>query len=356
MTSKAKVNIALDAGGTKVIALLYDENFRMISSHRTGSLRANTTSAELAASNIDRLIREMDIEGRTVGAITGIGDGGLVNRIKELCNVETVAGCGEFELGMNAAELFGDGILSLSGTGATMFARCNGKHYGTGGYGAAVSDAGSGYWIGRAAFNAAIEDDEGRGVHTILTDLLAEKLGGTREHFGRAIFSIYSKTDISPTAYVASCTPLVSQAAMAGDPAAMRILERAGYLIGAQTVSIVRKHRLPTTLPITISGSVWRSHPLLFDTFRDTLSKAGMEGNLHIPAFEPIVGAVIGHAHRAGIIFDDAFRAQFTEDYRKHAFEVSSDLQHRPNPQKIIPSVRADAPSDTRASGMIIDL
>ena len=356
MTSKAKVNIALDAGGTKVIALLYDENFRMISSHRTGSLRANTTSAELAASNIDRLIREMDIEGRTVGAITGIGDGGLVNRIKELCNVETVAGCGEFELGMNAAELFGDGILSLSGTGATMFARCNGKHYGTGGYGAAVSDAGSGYWIGRAAFNAAIEDDEGRGVHTILTDLLAEKLGETREHFGRAIFSIYSKTDISPTAYVASCTPLVSQAAMAGDPAAMRILERAGYLIGAQTVSIVRKHRLPTTLPITISGSVWRSHPLLFDTFRDTLSKAGMEGNLHIPAFEPIVGAVIGHAHRAGIIFDDAFRAQFAEDYRKHAFEVSSDLQHRPNPQKIIPSVRADAPSDTRASGMIIDL
>ncbi|MBE6659533.1 MAG: hypothetical protein E7604_13965, partial [Ruminococcaceae bacterium] len=272
MTQKSKLNIALDSGGTKVIALLYDENFRMISSHRTGSLRSNTTAPELVQRNIDDLIREMNITGHPIGAITGIPDGGLVARIKELCHVETVATCGEFELGMNAAELFGDGILSLSGTGATMFARCNGKYYGTGGYGAAVSDAGSGYWIGRAAFNAAIEDDEGRGMHTILTDLLAEKLGGTRNSFGRAIFSIYSKTDISPTAYVASCTPLVSQAAMEGDAAAMKILERAGYLIGAQTVSLFRKHNLPTTLPITISGSVWRSHPLLFDTFRDTLS------------------------------------------------------------------------------------
>jgi N-acetylglucosamine kinase-like BadF-type ATPase len=260
------------------------------------------------------------------------------------------------ELGMNAAELFGDGILSLSGTGATMFARYNGRHFGTGGYGAAVSDAGSGYWIGRAAFNAAIEDDEGRGVRTILTDLLAEKLGGTRANFGHAIFAIYGKTDISPTAYVASCTPLVYQAAMAGDTAAMRILERAGYLIGAQTVAMVRKNKLPTTLPITISGSVWRSHPLLFDSYRDTLSKAGMEGNLPIPAFEPIVGAVIGHAHRAGVIFDDAFRAQLTEDYKKHAFEVSSDLRLRPNPQKLVPTVKADAPAMTGAERFVIDL
>ena len=356
MTHKSKLNIALDAGGSKVIALLYDDDFRMISSHRTGSLRSNTTSPELVARNIDSLIAEMDIAGRTIGCITGIGDGGLVARIRELCTVEEIAMCGEMELGLNAAELFGDGILSLSGTGATMFARYDGRHYGTGGYGAAVSDAGSGYWIGRAAFNAAIEDDEGRGIRTVLTDLLAERLGGSRENFGRAIFSIYGQSEISPTAYVASCTPLVSRAAMAGDTAALRILERAGYLIGAQTVAMIKKNRLPVTLPVTISGSVWRSHPLLFDSYRDTLSKAGMEGNLHIPAFEPIVGAVIGHAHRAGICFDDTFHAQLAEDYRKHAFEVSSDLQHRPNPQKIIPSVPADAPTDPMASGMIIDL
>ena len=356
MTAKSKLNIALDAGGSKVIALLYDDHFRMISSHRTGSLRSNTTSPELVAHNIENLIREMDIQGHPIGAITGIPDGGLVARIQEICDVEKVATCGEMELGMNAAELFGDGVLALSGTGATMSARYNGKCYITGGYGAAVSDAGSGYWIGRAAFNAAIEDDEGRGSRTILTDLLAEKLGGTRDNFGHAIFAIYGKTDISPTAYVASCTPLVSQAAMAGDAAAMKILERAGYLIGAQTASLFRKHSLPTSLPITISGSVWRSHPLLFDSFRDTLSHAGLEGNLHIPAFEPIVGAVIGHAHRAGIVFDDSFRAQLTEDYKKHAFAVSSDLQHRPNPQKLVPTVRADAPAKTAAEGFHIDL
>ncbi|MBQ7983889.1 MAG: hypothetical protein IJ302_09970, partial [Clostridia bacterium] len=342
-------------GGTKVLALLYDDNFRMISTHRTGSLRSNTTPPDMVARNIESLISEMDIAGKTVGCITGIPDGGLVSRIREVCTVENTATCGEMQLGLHAAELFGDGILALSGTGATMFANWEGRHYATGGYGAAVSDAGSGYWIGRAAFNAAIEDDEGRGPRTVLTDLLAEKLGGSRDNFGAAIFAIYGQNLVSPTAYVASCTPLVSRAAMSGDAAAMRILERAGYLIGAQTVAMVRKHRLPRTLPVTISGSVWRSHPLLFDTFRDTLSAASMEGNLHIPAFEPIVGAVIGHYYRLHGKFDADDRAYFAEQFAPHAFEVSSDLRHRPNPQKIVPTVRADAPVGT-AADTVIDL
>lgn len=341
----SKYHLALDSGGSKVIALLYDDEFRFISTHRTGSLRSNTTAPELVEQNITSLIDDMGIRGHEIGWITGIPDGGLVERIKALCPVDRIATCGEFDLGLHAAGLFGDGLLALSGTGATMFASCGGKRYATGGYGAAVSDAGSGYWIGRAAFNAAIEDDEGRGPRTQLTDLLAEKLGGTRESFGHAVFSIYSQNKVSPTAYVASCTPLVSQAALAGDGAALRILERAGYLIGSQLVALVKKHRLPRSLPVTISGSVWRSHPLLFDTFRDTLAEAGLDGNLHIPAFEPIVGAVIGHYHALHGDFSLSDRERFAEQFSAHAFTVSSDLYKRPNPQKIIPTVRADAPA-----------
>ena len=117
----------------------------------------------------------------------------------------------------------------------------------------------------------------------------------------------------------------------------------------------VKKNRLPRSLPITISGSVWRSHPLLFDTFRDTLSSAGMDGHLHIPAFEPIVGAVIGHAYARGIRFTEEERRAFAESYAKHAFEVASDLRHRPNPQKIVPTVAADAPIDAHRRGTVID-
>ena len=188
------------------------------------------------------------------------------------------------------------------------------------------------------------EDDEERGTKTVLTDLLAEKLGGTRETFGRSVFRLYAQNQISPTAYVASCAPLVSQAALSGDTAALQILERAGYLIGSQLVALVRKNRLPRSLPVTISGSVWRSHPLLFHTFRDTLAEAGLDGNLHIPTFEPIVGAVIGHYYSVHGTFDASDHARFTEQYQKHAFTVSSDLYRYHNPQKIIPTVKADAP------------
>ncbi len=337
-------NLALDAGGSKVIAVLYDDDFNMISSHRTGSLRDNTTAEELIAENIRRLLSDMEIAGKPISCVTGIVDRRLLAALREICTVDTVMGAGELALGLCASALFGDGLLALSGTGATMYARCGGNNYATGGYGAAVYDAGSGYHIGREAFRAAIEDDEERGPRTVLTDLLAKKLGGSRPSFSHNVFAMYRQQDISPTAYVASCTPLVSEAAFSGDGVAMRILEDAGRLLGAQLVALVKKHRLPRSLPVTISGSVWRSHPILFDSFRDTLAESGLDGHLHIPAFEPIVGAIISHYHRVHGIFDEAAHTHIATQFAKYRFEVASDLKGRPNPQKLIPTVRADAP------------
>ncbi len=337
-------NLALDSGGSKVIALLYDDDFNMIASHRTGSLRSNTTSDELIAQNIRALLTDMDITGKTLSCVTGIIDSALLGALRDICSVEQYRSCGELELGLSAATLFGDGLMALSGTGATMYARYDGRSFATGGYGAAVYDAGSGYHIGREAFRAAIEDDEERGPRTLLTDLIAEKLGGFRASFSHNVFALYQQTDISPTAYVASCTPLVSQAAFAGDCVALSILENAGRLLGLQLAALVRKHRLPCSLPVTISGSVWRSHPILFDTFRDTLAEVGLDGNLHIPVFEPIVGAVISHYCNVRGEFTEDAQRHFTNQYEKHRFRVASDLDSRPNPQKIVPTVRADAP------------
>ncbi len=337
-------NLALDAGGSKVTAILYDDQFRLLSAHRTGSLRSNTTSEELVTQNIRSLLTEMEIAGKTISTVIGISDASLLHALRDICRVEQHLPLGELGLGLAAAELFGDGLLALSGTGATMYARCGEKRYATGGYGAAVYDAGSGYHIGREAFRAAIEDDEERGPRTLLTDLIAQKLGGARASFSRNVFALYEQSTISPTAYVASCTPLVSEAAFAGDAAAMRILEDAGMLLGTQLVALVKKHRLPRSLPVTISGSVWRSHPVLFDSFRDTLAESGMDGNLHIPAFEPIVGAIIAHYHRVHGAFDPDARDRFLIQYEAHRFRVASDLDRRPNPQKLVPTVRADAP------------
>ena len=171
-----KQYLAVDSGGTKVLAILYDEAFRPIRSARAGSMRDNTTARDLVLRNADQLIDDLGIGGQTISLLTGVWDGGLSERLNARCTVEKSIGCGELDEGFYAAGIIGNGYLALSGTGATLFARYEGKAYYCGGFGAAVADEGSGYWMSRNAFNAAIKDWEGRGPYTLLTQLIARRM------------------------------------------------------------------------------------------------------------------------------------------------------------------------------------
>ena len=321
-----KYHLALDSGGSKVLGILYNEDFQPIRTVRTGSLRPNTTPEDRIRRNIADIISGLELPGLTIGRVSGIVDCGLLHEeIAKVCTVEETRGCGEFAAGMWAAEIFGDGILALAGTGATLFARYNGHSCGTGGYGAAVSDEGSGYWVAREAFNAAILDDQERGPRTLLTDMISEHFGMDRENFHDAVFRVYSQERLSPVACVASCAPLVSRAAEAGDEIAMRILENAGRGLAEQVLYLVRKNDLPHDLPVTISGSVWRSHRILFDTFRGILKDGGMTSTVKIPAFEPIVGVIIGHWHDLHGTFGEKEKEDFTRRCAEYRFAIQQE-------------------------------
>lgn len=315
--------LAVDSGGTKVLAILYDEDFRPVKAYRTGSMRGNTTTAELIRRNIEALIDNLGLAGMHIAHVTGIVDGGLLERIKATgATISSMSGCGELEAGLSAAEIFGDALMALSGTGATLFGQYKGRGYTVGGYGASVSDEGSGYWMARSAFGAAIKDTEGRGPKTMLTDLIAEQLGRPGD-LRSAIFHIYGQNAMSPVACVASCAPLVSMAADAGDGIALGILRDTGRVLGEQLVSLVRQYDLPKDLPVTISGSVWRSHPALFQEFCGVLREAGLEREVTIPSFEPIAGVVIRHYHSLHGTFGQAEHDRFMELYKDFTFSIS---------------------------------
>lgn len=321
-----KYHLALDSGGSKVLGILYNEEFQPIRAVRTGSLRPNTTPEDRIRKNIADIIGTLELPGLHIGRVSGIVDCGLLHEeIRKVCTVDETAGCGEFAAGMWAAEIFGNGVLALSGTGATLFARYNGQNYGTGGYGAAVSDEGSGYWVAREAFNAAILDDQERGERTLLTDLIAEHFGLTRLDFHDAVFRVYGQERLSPVACVASCAPLVSRAAEAGDRIAMDILARAGRGLAEQVLYLIRKYSLPTDLPVTVSGSVWRSHRILFDTFRGILRDGGMTEDVKIPVFEPIVGVIIGHWVAQHGTFGEKERNEFTDRFFEYRFAIQQE-------------------------------
>lgn len=322
--------LAVDSGGTKVLAVLYNEDFEPIRIARVGSFRDNTTPPELVRRNMETLLSRLELDkGGVLDGITGLIDHTFYEQLREKCVVRHTDHCGEMEAGLHAAEIFGDGLLALSGTGATMFGRHNGKHCYAGAYGAAVSDIGSGYWMGREILNAAIRDYEGWGPKTLLTELVCRHFGfekstpdETRTQLNSAIFSIYGRHDYSPSACVASCAPLATEAADRGDPVAIGILEETGRMLGTMMVSMIRKHGIPDELPMTISGSVWRGHRKLFDTFSDLIHTQSPARPLLIPEFEPILGVMIRHWLQVYGKFDRADKARLAELYPEYTFAL----------------------------------
>ena len=313
--------LAMDSGGTKVLAILYDEDFRPKAISRVGSFRANTTSPELVRRNMMQLQQELGLlPGTVIDRFIGIIYTEFVDFLEKTCTIKEIDRIGELEAGLHAAGIFGNGLMTLSGTGSNVGALYNGQIHFAGGYGASVSDAGSGYWMAREAMNAAIADYEGFGEETQLTELIAQHFGYPKEEFKTAIFSIYENTDFSPVAQVASCAPLVSRAAKTGDRIACDILKRTGEILGRQAVALIRKNGFPDDMPMTISGSVWRSDRVLFDTFADTIHAQSPGRPIMIPEFEPILGVMTKHYLDLHGHFKEEDRALFRELYPQYAF------------------------------------
>lgn len=318
-----KYSLAVDSGGTKVHAILYDEAFRPIRACRVGSTRPTSTPAHIIAHNAQELIDALELSGKTLSLLCGIWDPGLYDALCRVCTVENTASYGEFSAGLAAAGCFGDGYLALSGTGATFFCRCQGKTFFSGGYGSVAADEGSGYWIAREAFGAAIRAYEGWGKPTLLQELICRQFGYPTANFREAVFSIYNKTDTSPVACIAACAPLVTQAAAAGDRIAKDILTRAGKVLGQQLAALQKKEKLPAQLPVAISGNVWKGDPMIFSEFCRVLRENGFTGNILTPVFQPIVGMILCHYLSVhGSLAPDTL-SRFRKQYKSYLFNTA---------------------------------
>lgn len=334
--------LVIDSGGTKVAAILYDENFRLIAKARSGSLRANTTAPGQIDANFNEMMSQLGLEaGAQIEKIGGTFEANISQKLQKYLKVREIAVNGECDMGLCAAGLFGDGILALSGTGATVFARYSGKVVSAGGYGAMVSDEGSGYWIGRQATIAAIHDFEGRGQSTLLTPIISRAfLGKTNENgnitsnsfaelyetdaFWRArlreaIFSIYQSRNggltpvASPVAKVASLVPLVVEAAGKGDEIAQKILGEAAELLADQTICLIKNNKLPSHVAITVAGSVWKKNPIFYDNFRAKINNFDEKRAILLPEFEPIVGPVRKHMFERGVEDSKLFLDEYSD-------------------------------------------
>lgn len=124
------------------------------------------------------------------------------------------------EIALEGAFAGGDGGILIVGTGSQAYGRIGERRLRIGGWGAALSDGGSGAVLGRRAARRALEANEGLATSSPLTDTIFNRLGGSA-----AALSTFGKA--ARPADWAALAPLVFRHAECGDPVAETLVARA---------------------------------------------------------------------------------------------------------------------------------
>ncbi len=326
-----KYHISVDSGGSKVKAILCDENFRIVSEATSGSVRRTYHAPEICERHLGDLMHGLfdgheDI--RHIASIHGVMEHEITQALCSRCTVDRALCEGEGGVGLAAAGISGSGLLCLSGTGAVMYYinRETGRGGHAGGFGAVVFDEGSGYHIGRMACAAAIRSYEGFGGKTLLEPILAEHFGHPDCLEDALSDGVYGPTATRGPIYaVASIAPLVGRAAHMGDAAALEILTHAGQCLGAQMNALIRRKAVPESIPMTISGGAYRSHPEVYRSLCETIRRENPDRPIILPIFEPVVGALLCEWFAQGRTLDGEALDFWKSEYRNYIYTIGEN-------------------------------
>ena len=291
--------LGIDAGGTKTVCLLADERGHVLAESRGGG--ANLQAAgELEVEKVlhrvmDDAIGDRDVRPAAIClGIAGVDrddDAEAVRGIMRRIGFKTrtlvvndalialVAGAGDRP-----------GVVVVAGTGSIAYGRDGSARAArAGGWGYLLGDEGGGFWIGRSALMSVVREFDGRGPHTILTDLvLAEmQLGNPTE----LIHAIYVR-GLHRYA-IASIAPVVQRAADEGDAVAAEIVERAAWELAAAAASVITRLGMRgDAFPIVLSGGVFRGLPSLIGKVARRVAEVAPRSDVSQLTVEPALGAV----------------------------------------------------------------
>ena len=179
--------LGIDAGGTKTVCQLANEDGEVLAEARRGG--ANLQAAgELEVEKVLHDVMEEalgDLDVRPSAICLGIAGvdrpedarvvRGIMKRIGYMAKVLVV---NDALVALEAGAPNQPGVVVIAGTGSIAYGRnAQNQAARAGGWGYMLGDEGSGYWIGRAALRAVLREADRRGPETQLTGLLLNYYG-----------------------------------------------------------------------------------------------------------------------------------------------------------------------------------
>jgi glucosamine kinase len=292
--------LGIDAGGTKTICVIGDES-RTLARAQSGSIKHMRVGEEQAARNFETVVREALERASLAGeqmVATCVGLAGLripsfAVWVKESL-AKLVGGaieiCGDEEIAMDAAFPGGGGVLVVAGTGSNIAGRSStGILVNAGGWGPALGDEGSGYWIGHTALIAAFRAHDFGEPTMLLNKVMAfwslDGLGEMVEYANKIPGPDFSKI-----------TPLVVECAEAGDAVATETLVDAGRQLAELALLAYRKVRaIEPEGPapgFAFAGSVLGNIPIVRESMTEAIRRRIPSAQVAQEAVDPLAGAL----------------------------------------------------------------
>lgn len=285
-----KAMIAIDGGGNHTEFILFNEKGKLLSRVVLTGCNPNYVSINnccaILKHGIDTLMGITNkISGIFIGA-SGFDCGNNSKIIKDELSLHykgvKIECCTDIINVFAGANVFNSNCLAATcSTGSVVYALNNGNLTRFGGWGYMLENGGSAFGIGREALKAALEEREGYGAHTLITEYVEKQLSsGVWESLPK----IYEKGQY----YVATFADAVLKAFEKNDAIAKKIINRcADYLASRITVASKEYPHLKT---VVISGSlIAKSEKYL----KVLSSKLDDKLEIIIPKYPPIYGACV---------------------------------------------------------------
>jgi len=293
--------LGIDGGGSKTSCLIGDETSILGSGSAAGSnlVRVGETQAREALATAIRQacavaqVAPSQIQRVCVG-LAGAARPEVRDRVLAILS-EIIPGevevVGDIVITLQAAFGRGPGVIVIAGTGSIAYGRntkCQTAR--AGGWGFAISDEGSGHWIGRTLVAAAIrasDEGEGEGQNArVLESLMKSWHVETREQLVPA-------ANATPPPDFSALFPLALSLADSGDLIARDVLTQAGAELAKLGGTVIRRlFPQSDSVPVAMSGGVFGSSALVRQVFYNNLRSAHPAAVINPGVIEPVRGAL----------------------------------------------------------------
>ena len=307
--------LGIDGGGTKTEAVLCDNTGHILNRRTTVGSNPNDLVIELSGKVICRLVSDVlgDIPPENVSAVFGIAGCYDSNNNADLfAYITDRYKFYSFKLCPDVWNVFfseltdADICMLICGTGSVAFARVNGKYYRAGGWGHLIDDAGSGYDIGRKALCAVLRETDGRGEHTLLTELVRSKLHKPPE---KCIHELYK----GGKKEIASFAPLVFSGLNKRDKVCEKILLDAAHELSL-LITAACKNIESDTKRVILCGGILKGNKAFAEMLRSQLDETYQ---LELSSAPPVFGSYAESLRQTGVIPNDKIKETFLENYNK---------------------------------------